>query len=84
MTASDASPVSFPASARYSAIRVTSTWEIDPEPGGVTKLTVVHDELDNAPKTADHISGGWSFILSSLKRLLETGSAVGERSTGAA
>jgi len=50
----------------------------------VTKLTVVHEELDNTPKTAAHISGGWSFILSSLKRLLETGSAVGERSTGAA
>src|SRR5262249_2092281 len=50
------------------------TWEIEPQPGGVTKLTVVHDELDLAPKTAAHVGGGWMFILSGLKTLLETGS----------
>jgi uncharacterized protein YndB with AHSA1/START domain/DNA-binding transcriptional ArsR family regulator len=60
------------------------TWEIDPQPGGSTKLTVVHDELDHAPKTAAHVDGGWMFILSSLKTLLETGTALGDRSTGAA
>jgi uncharacterized protein YndB with AHSA1/START domain/DNA-binding transcriptional ArsR family regulator len=59
------------------------TWEIEPQPGGVTKLTVVHDELENSPQTATHVAGGWMFILSGLKTLLETGSALAERSIGA-
>jgi uncharacterized protein YndB with AHSA1/START domain len=58
------------------------TWEIDPQPGGVTRLTVVHDELERSPKTAVHVAGGWMFILSGLKTLLETGSALASRSTG--
>jgi uncharacterized protein YndB with AHSA1/START domain len=48
-------------------------WEIEPQEGGVTKLTVVHDQLENAPKTAENVAGGWPFILSGLKTLLETG-----------
>ena len=48
------------------------TWEIEPEDGGITKLTAIH-ELEGAPKTAEHVSGGWSYILSGLKTLLETG-----------
>jgi uncharacterized protein YndB with AHSA1/START domain/DNA-binding transcriptional ArsR family regulator len=58
------------------------TWEIEPQPDGVTKLTVIHDELEQAPKTAAHVAGGWMFILSGLKSVLETGSALGNRSTG--
>ena len=49
------------------------SWEIEPQDGGVTKLTVVHDQLEGAPKTAESVSGGWMFILSGLKTLLETG-----------
>jgi len=49
------------------------TWEIEPQEGAVTKLTVVHDELDAAPKTALSVAGGWSYVLSGLKTLLETG-----------
>jgi uncharacterized protein YndB with AHSA1/START domain len=49
------------------------TWEIEPQDGGVTKLTVVHDQLEASPKTAANVAGGWSFILSGLKTLLETG-----------
>jgi uncharacterized protein YndB with AHSA1/START domain len=49
------------------------TWEIEPAGDGVTKLTVVHDELEAAPKTAENVAGGWSFVLSGLKTLLETG-----------
>ena len=49
------------------------TWEIEPADGGVTKLTVTHDRLDASPKTASNVAGGWSFILSGLKTLLETG-----------
>jgi len=55
------------------------TWEIQPGPGGVTTLTVTHD-VEGAPKTAETVSGknpqaggGWAFILSDLKTLLETG-----------
>jgi uncharacterized protein YndB with AHSA1/START domain len=49
------------------------TWEIDPQEGGITKLTVVHDQLEGAPKTAASVSGGWMVVLSGLKTLLETG-----------
>ena len=50
------------------------TWTIEPGDGAVTKLTVVHDQLEGAPKTAASVSGeGWMFVLSGLKTLLETG-----------
>jgi len=49
------------------------TWEIQPQDGGVTKLTVVHDQLEGAPKTAESVAGGWMYVLSGLKTLLETG-----------
>jgi uncharacterized protein YndB with AHSA1/START domain len=49
------------------------TWEIEAQDGGVTKLTVVHDRLESAPKTAESVAGGWMFVLSGLKTLLETG-----------
>jgi uncharacterized protein YndB with AHSA1/START domain len=55
------------------------TWEIEEGGGGVTKLTVTHD-LQGAPMTAAQVrgelpnaGGGWSFVLSDLKTLLETG-----------
>ena len=49
------------------------TWEIEPMDGGISKLTVVHDQLEGAPKTAESVSGGWMYVLSGLKTLLETG-----------
>jgi uncharacterized protein YndB with AHSA1/START domain len=49
------------------------SWDIEPQEGGVTKLTVVHDQLEASPKTAASVSGGWSYVLSGLKTLLETG-----------
>jgi len=48
-------------------------WEIEPQDGGITKLTVVQDRLEASPKTALNVAGGWSFVLSGLKTLLETG-----------
>ncbi len=59
------------------------TYEIEPgEMPGVTRLTVVHDVTD-APIHASLIGGdivqaggGWPFILSDLKSLLETGTAL--------
>jgi uncharacterized protein YndB with AHSA1/START domain/DNA-binding transcriptional ArsR family regulator len=58
------------------------TWEITPQPGGVTKLTVIHDQLEDSPKTAASVSGGWMFVISGLKTLLETGRPLNDRSTG--
>lgn len=49
------------------------TWEIEPHDGGFSKLTVVHDQLEGAPKTAESVAGGWMYVLSGLKTLLETG-----------
>ena len=50
------------------------TWEIEAQEDGTTLLTVVHDQLEGAPKTAESVSGtGWMFVLSNLKTLLETG-----------
>ncbi|HET8892826.1 MAG TPA: SRPBCC family protein [Gaiellaceae bacterium] len=50
------------------------TWEIEPKDGGMSLLTVVHDQLEDSPKTAESVSGiGWMYVLSGLKTLLETG-----------
>ena len=50
------------------------SWEIEPSDAGYSKLTVVHDRLEGAPKTAESVSGaGWMMVLSGLKTLLETG-----------
>ena len=49
------------------------SWEIEAQEGGFTKLTVVHDQLEESLKTAESVSGGWSYILSGLKTYLETG-----------
>jgi uncharacterized protein YndB with AHSA1/START domain len=50
------------------------TWEIEPREGGYALLTVTHDQLEGAPKTAESVSGpGWMMVLSGLKTLLETG-----------
>jgi uncharacterized protein YndB with AHSA1/START domain len=58
------------------------TFEIEPGEGDVTKLTVTH-ELENAPTTEAYLAGdieraggGWSYVLSDLKTLLETGKAL--------
>jgi uncharacterized protein YndB with AHSA1/START domain len=47
------------------------TWEIEPQEGGYCKFTATQDGL--GAKSAEHVSGGWPFIVSGLKTLLETG-----------
>jgi uncharacterized protein YndB with AHSA1/START domain len=50
------------------------TWELEPQEDGTTLLTVVHDRLEGAPKTAEAVAGvGWMRVVSGLKTLLETG-----------
>lgn len=56
----------------------TVTWEIEEAMPGVCKVTVVHDGLVAGSTTLEQISGGWPFILSGLKTLLETGKGLGE------
>jgi uncharacterized protein YndB with AHSA1/START domain len=60
------------------------TWDLHAEHGGVTRLTVTHDVTD-APIAAAMIEGsanlgegggGYAWILSDLKTLLETGTAI--------
>jgi len=60
------------------------TYEIQEGENGVSKLTVTHD-VAGAPSVAAQVSGaledagaggGWAFVLSDLKSLLETGSAL--------
>ena len=54
------------------------TWELEPQADGTTLLTVVHDRLEGAPKTAANVAGvGWMFVLSNLKTFLETGEPLG-------
>ena len=49
------------------------TWQIDEQEGGLSRLTVTHDQLEGAPRTAESVAGGWMYVLSGLKTLLETG-----------
>ncbi|HEV7763255.1 MAG TPA: SRPBCC domain-containing protein [Acidimicrobiales bacterium] len=58
------------------------TFEIA-EHEGISQLTVTH-ELESAPLTAAQLAGevegaggGWAYVLSDLKSLLETGKAMG-------
>lgn len=64
----------------------TVTFEIEPENDGLTRLTVTHD-VEDAPIMATLVAGagdekvnegggGWPWILSDLKTLLETGTAI--------
>jgi uncharacterized protein YndB with AHSA1/START domain len=72
-------PVWDPASAAERATHLT--WELE-EKGGITTLTLTHD-VAGAPLTAKMVAGdvpnaggGWPFVLSDLKTLLETGKSL--------
>ena len=62
------------------------TYEVAEAGPGISSLTVVHDQLENAPLMAaavaspwrENAGGGWSWILSDLKSLLETGKTLDE------
>jgi uncharacterized protein YndB with AHSA1/START domain len=59
------------------------TWEIEKVSAGFCRLVVTH-ELENAPMMAGMVAstfneqgaGGWAWILSDLKTVLETGSSM--------
>ncbi len=48
------------------------TFDLEPR-GKIVKLTLTHDNLDEAGVTLRGISEGWPMVLASLKSLLETG-----------
>jgi uncharacterized protein YndB with AHSA1/START domain len=59
------------------------TWEIEPNDDGTCLVTVVHDRLENAPKTAASVAGaGWMHVLSGLKTVLETGTPLFDYARG--
>ena len=41
-----------------------------------TRLTVIHDRLEESPTTASMVTFGWPHVIAGLKTLLETGRAV--------
>ena len=52
----------------------TVTWELESMSAGVTKVTVVHEAFQGETATYKGLqSGGWTWILSNMKTLLETG-----------
>ncbi|HYS97575.1 MAG TPA: SRPBCC domain-containing protein [Candidatus Dormibacteraeota bacterium] len=51
------------------------TYELE-ETDGVTKVTTIHDDFPSGSKVYDNVAGGWPYILSGLKTLLETGSPL--------
>lgn len=57
------------------------TYEIETE-GEKVKLTVIHEIDAPQSKLIEAVSGGWPYILSSLKTLLETGEPLEGRRKG--
>ena len=51
------------------------TFLVEPGPNAV-RLTVMHEELEPGSDMEKGISRGWPVVLSNLKTLLETGSAM--------
>lgn len=64
---------SFPGTEKDTSSRVT--WKIHEHEqiSGITLVTVIHDEFEQAEKTAETLQNGLPIILSGLKTLLETG-----------
>lgn len=53
------------------------TWELEPISQQVTKLTVVHEGFEGETATYQGLqSGGWAWIISNLKTVLETGESL--------
>jgi len=65
----------FPADKDNEARHTRVTFELEPGPDSV-RLTVTHSELEPGSEMEKGIMGGWPVVLSNLKTLLETGSAM--------
>jgi len=56
--------------------RSQAAFDIEDDAHGVVKLTVVHEGFEPGSHVLQGISNGWPAVLSSLKTLLETGTAL--------
>jgi uncharacterized protein YndB with AHSA1/START domain len=54
------------------------TWEIEETEPGICRVTLLHDGLVAGSSTLERVSGGWPYILSGMKTLLETGRGLDE------
>ena len=59
------------------------SFDIEAQDKGVTRLTVIHEDLERDPQMLAGISNGWPKILSNLKTLLETGRALQDSAVNA-
>jgi uncharacterized protein YndB with AHSA1/START domain len=66
-----------PAMAAEAPSRVT--WEVEAMGDAVSKLRVTHDDFDGETVTCKAVAGGWMWVLSNLKTLLETGEPMPDR-----
>ena len=51
------------------------TWTLAAE-GPLCRVTVLHEDLVEGSATQEQVTGGWPFLLSNLKTLLETGNTL--------
>lgn len=51
------------------------TWEITTE-GGLSTVTVVHEDVPAGSATLAEVTGGWPYLLSNLKTFVETGAPM--------
>ena len=65
----------FPADEHDEAKHSLVTLALEPF-AGITRLTVTHDRLEPGSSMLTGITSGWPKVLSSLKSLLETGTAL--------
>jgi len=69
----------FPADKDNEAKHTRVTFLVEPGPNAV-RLTVTHTELEPDSEMEKGITRGWPVVLSNLKTLLETGSAMDTKS----
>ena len=48
-------------------------WTVENAGDGLTRVRLVHGNLDQSPLTWENVKDGWVWILDSMKTLLETG-----------
>jgi uncharacterized protein YndB with AHSA1/START domain len=48
-------------------------WTVENAGDGLTRVRLVHGNLENSPLTWENVKDGWVWILNSMKTLLETG-----------
>ncbi len=51
-------------------------WTVEAAGDGLTLVRLVHDGLEQSPKTSAEVADGWVWVLDSLKTVLETGESL--------